>query len=138
MARNIIGVIIGIAAAGMVVFFIQSVSSSLFPMPQDLNPSDTEAMKEYVATLPPLAFILLLLSHFFGALAGAAIGSKVASSQQFRISMFIGAFMLLMGVINLTMIPHPAWFMVADMFTYLPGAFIGYKVYERFMPNQAA
>ncbi len=138
MARNIIGAIIGITAAGMVVFFIQSISHSLFPMPPDLDSSDTSAMKEHIATLPPLAFILVLLSHFLGALAGAAIGSKVASSHQFKLSMFVGVFMLIMGVITLVAIPHPAWFMVVDMFTYLPGAFIGYKIYQRLMPNYAA
>ena len=135
MARNIIGVIIGVAAAGMVVFFIQSVSSSLFPIPLDLDQTDKEAMKEYVSTLPPFAFVLVLLSHFLGALAGAAIGSKVASSHQFKISMFIGVFMLLMGTISLITIPHPIWFMVADMFMYFPGAFLGYKIFQRFMPN---
>lgn len=138
MARNIISVIIGIATAGIVVYFIQSISISLFPLPKDLNPRDMNAMKEHVATLPPLAFILVLLAHFFGALAGAAIGSKIASSSQFKLSMIIGVFMLIMGIINLFTIPHPVWFMIADMFTYLPGAFIGFKIYQRYMPTQAA
>ena len=135
MARNIISVIIGIATAGIVVYFIQSVSIALFPLPEDLDPRDMNAMKEHVATLPPLAFVLVLLAHFFGALGGAAVGSKIASSHQFKLSMIIGTFMLIMGIINLFTIPHPLWFMVVDMFTYLPGAFIGYKIYQRFMPN---
>ena len=138
MARNVIGLIIGITAAGMVMFFIQSISNSLFPIPQDIDPKDMDAMKAHVATLPPLAFILVLLSHFFGALAGAAIGSKVASSHQFKISMFIGAFMLIMGILILLIKPHPVWFMVVDMFTYLPGALLGYTIYQRFMPNYTA
>ena len=135
MARNIISVIIGIATAGIVVYFIQNVSIALSPLPEDLDPRDMNAMKEHLATLPPLAFVLLLLAHFFGALGGAAVGSKIASSHQFKLSMIIGTFMLIMGIINLFTIPHPLWFMVVDMFTYLPGAFIGYKIYQRFMPN---
>ena len=138
MARNIIAVIIGIVAAGIATYFVQSVSDRLFPLPPDLDITDFEAMKAHVATLPPLAFVIVLVAHFAGALFGGMVGAKVASSHQFKIALFIGAFMLAMGVLNLLTIPHPIWFMVADMFMYLPGAYLGYRIYQRYFPNQAA
>jgi len=138
MARNIIAVIIGIVAAGIATYFVQSVSDRLFPLPPELDITDFEGMKEHVATLPPLAFIIVLLAHFTGALFGALVGAKIASSHQKKIALFIGGFLLGMGIINLLTIPHPIWFMVADMFMYFPGAYLGYRLYLRFFPNQAA
>ena len=138
MARNIIAVIIGMVAAGIATYFVQSISERLFPLPADLDVTDFEGMKQHVATLPPLAFIIVLVAHFAGSFCGALAGAKVASSHQFIIALFIGGFMLVMGILNLVTIPHPIWFAVADMFMYLPGAYLGYRCYLRYFPNQAA
>ena len=138
MARNIIAVIIGIVAAGVATYFVQSISNGLFPFPPELDTTDIEAMKEHVSNLPPLAFVIVMVAHFIGALCGALVACIVASTHQFRIALFIGVFMLAMGIINVLTIPHPAWFVIADIFMYLPGALLGYQLYLRFLPHHAA
>ncbi len=137
MARNIIAIIVGIAAAGVAVYFVESINYSLFPLPQDLDANNMDEMKAYVEELPVLAFAFVLLAHFFGPLVGGLTSAKIAASHQMKVALFVGSFVLLMGLINLVMIPHPIWFMVLDLFMYLPGAFLGYRLYERYWPNVA-
>ena len=135
MARNIIAVIIGIVAAGIATYFVESINTRLFPLPDDLNLQDIEAMKEHVASLPATAFIIVLIAHFIGALFGGLVSAKIAASYQMKVALFVGAFVLIMGLINLFMIPHPIWFMVVDIFMYLPGAYAGYRIYQKYWPN---
>lgn len=130
MARNIVGVIIGIFVAGIIIWSIQSINLRLYPIPVGLDTTDMEAMEEFSKSLPAGAFITVLLSHLLGALGGAWVGCIVADRYFLKISMIIAAFLLVMGIINLLMLPHPVWFMVADIPSYTIGAWIGYKLYK--------
>ena len=130
MARNIVGVIIGVFVAGIIIWSIQSINLRLYPIPVGLDTTDMEAMEEFSKSLPAGAFITVLLSHLLGALGGAWVGCIVADRYFLKISMIIAAFLLVMGIINLLMLPHPVWFMVADIPSYTIGAWIGYKLYK--------
>jgi len=129
MARNVAGVIIGIFVAGLIVWTVQSINSRLFPLPEGIDIGSMEQMKEYVQTLPSGAFIMVLLSHLLGALGGAWVGCIVADRYFLKIALIIAAFLLVMGLYNLLIIPHPLWFMIADIPSYAIGALIGHKLY---------
>jgi len=129
MARNIIGIIVGLTAAFFMTWGIQMINYSLFPMPEGLEVTDTEAMKKYVAGLPMTAYIIVLLSHILGAFVGAWVGSVVADSHERKISIGIGSFLLIMGLINLLSIPHPVWFIIVDLLVFIPSALLGHALY---------
>lgn len=129
MARNIVGVIIGIFAAGVIMWTVQSISNMLYPLPAGVDPTDIDQMKEHMKTLPIGALIIVLTSHFLGALGGAWIGSIIADKYFLKISLIIAGFLLVMGIINLLMIPHPVWFAIVDIPLYALGALCGYQLY---------
>ena len=131
MARNAIGVIVGLVVAFLVVAGIQSINYILYPIPDNIDQTDVDAMKTYVSTLPSLAFIVVIISHFLGATVAGFVGSKIADSHQRKISIGLGVFLLSMGMINMFSIPHPVWFVILDFIVYIPGALFGYAIYKR-------
>ena len=132
MARNVIAVIMGLVVAFLVVLGVQSINYMLYPIPSGIDPNNTEQMLEYIDQLPATAFVIVLLAHFFGSLFGAWCASMVASSHQFRISIGLALFLLVMGLLNIVQVPQPLWFIITDLFTYIPGAIIGYRLFKRF------
>ena len=71
MLRNI-----GAAVAGLVAGMslnmapIMFNSKVLFPMPEGMDMYDTEAMNAYIATLPTVAFFVVLAAHLGQSFAG--------------------------------------------------------------------
>jgi len=129
MARNIVGVIIGIFVAGLIIWTVQSVNIRLYPLPESIDINDQDQMREYMKIVPSGALIMVLLSHILGALGGAWVGCIIADRFYLKISMIIAGFLLVMGIINLLMLPHPVWFMIADIPSYMIGALIGYQLF---------
>lgn len=129
MARNFVAVIIGLTVAGAIVWTIEMTNYNMHPLPPGLDVTDKEAMTEYIKTLPAMAYVMVLLAHILGSIGGAWVASIVAASHERKIAIGIGAFLLVMGAINLLMIPHPTWFMIADILVYIPCALLGYTFY---------
>lgn len=138
MGRKILSIVLGLIAGGVGVALIEGVSSVLHPPPPELDFSDREAMGEFVATLPPLAFLLVLVAHAIGAFVVGLVCTLVYG-RRFSIGVVIAAMLLLCGgILNLVMIPHPLWFSVADVVIYLPSALVGAAVAQRRLPRHAA
>ncbi len=131
MARNSVGVLVGLVVAFGIVWSIESINYRLFPLPADLDVTDIDAMKAHMKTLPAMAFVTVLIAHFLGAMGAAWVASLIANSHQRQISLGIGLFLLIMGLITIFQIPHPVWFMLLDPLMYIPGVLIGYNIYQK-------
>ena len=126
--RKVLAVVAGLVAMGATVATVEAISHALYPPPLGLDFQDAAAIHEYIKVLPVGAFLLLLLAHFLGSFVGAVTAVKIARDNRILWPLLIGAISLLAGAANLLMIPHPTWFIIADLCMYLPAAFLGYKV----------
>ena len=93
MGRSILGFLAGAAMAMVVIALVEGISSFMHPIPEGVDISDAQAMKDFVATLPPSAFVMVVLAWSLGAMA---------------------------AIINMALIPHPGWMWAAGI--VLPAA----------------
>ena len=128
MARNAMGLIVGIVAAFIVTYFIQSINIKLFPFPEGLEITDMEGMRAHAETLPPTAHIVVLISHLLGTAVGAFVAVKVAATNHRQVAIAIACFIMVMGIVNIVRLPHPWWFVVIDLLIYLPSGLLGYFI----------
>ena len=128
MVRNVIGFITGLVVGFIVVAGIQMINYGMFPLPDGLETSDKEGMLKHIQTLPPLAYIIVYVAHILGSLLAAVVAVKIADNSKFRISMALGLFFTVVGLVNIATIPHPLWFSILDTFGYLPAAYLGYRI----------
>ena len=97
--------------------------------PEGVDPMDAESIKENVHLFKAKHYIVPLIAHAFGSLAGAFTTAKIAANKKFLFAMLIGVFHLLGGIGNVYMMPAPTWFIVVDLaLAYLPMAYLGYKI----------
>lgn len=124
--KNILAVIAGIAIGMAVNMGIITISGSIIPPPEGVNPSDMESLKASMHLFEPRHFIFPFLAHALGTLAGAYIAGMIAVNNKLIFAMVIGAFFLLGGIAAVFMLPSPTWFAVFDLVgAYIPMGWLG-------------
>jgi hypothetical protein len=71
---------------------------------------------------------MVALAHVLGSVMGGAAATLVAGGASLRQGVIVGAVLLLGGIVNLAMIPHPLWFVGLDLAVYLPAAYLGARL----------
>jgi hypothetical protein len=125
MLRKLSGILAGLAAGALLVAATEAVSGLLYPPPPGLDRNDLDAYRVFVARLPDAAFAVLLVGHALASLAAGAVAALVAGRKAVWPGVVAGALLCLGGVVNVIALPHPAWFVGADLACYLPLAWLG-------------
>ena len=126
-----------IVIGSVCMMLMHHISGFVFPeaaiseMPQ----GDPEALKKFMAALGIGPKISVLLSHWLGTAAGAAVAMRLAPvsvewlrSASLLKSTFPGGLMgfwfIIGGVANAMMVPMPRWMVAVDLLGYLPFALL--------------
>ena len=123
MGRTVGGFFVGFLVAMVVVILCQNLNLVLYPLPEGLDPSNTEELAAHVAHSPTGALVGVLVSYFFGSFAGGASATRLSRNAQTGLA--VGAALMLGGFSNLARIPHPIWFSILSTAIYLPSAWLG-------------
>ena len=125
MGRNIGAGVAGVVVAMLVVWLVQTIGHAVYTPPAGLNPKDLEAIQDYVASLPLGAFLFVIASYFCGTLAGTCAACAVGTMLPRVFAILVGCVMLIATAMNVAMIPHPTWFIVAAVVAIVAGAWLG-------------
>ncbi len=128
MIRCIVAVICGIIAGGVFNMAVIMLSWAIYRPPEGADMSNPETMKAYIDSLPPPAFLLVLVAHAGGALVGGFVAALIVGRSALILGAIVGGVFLLGGVINLFSIPCPVWFTIVDVVLYVPCGIIGAKL----------
>lgn len=110
--RNGLAVVAGMAVGSAVNMGLIVLNSSvLFPMPPDVSFEDKEGFSNYIASLPPLAYVLVFLAHFGQAMIGGYLASYLSSSPEAgKYSCYIVGTLTMVGsIMNTASLPVPLW-----------------------------
>jgi hypothetical protein len=128
MGKRILAILIGIIAGVVVISAVQSFSHFIYQLPAGIKQSDTEAMKNAISSMPFGAFLLLLLSYVLGSFSGGLTSALIYKQGKYNDALIIGCILMIMGFLNLLTLPHPAWFWVASLITYIPMSLLGARI----------
>lgn len=124
--KNILAVIAGIFVGGLVNMGIISISGSVIPPPDGADVTTTEGLKAAMHLFEPKHFIMPLLAHALGTLAGAFVAALIAVNHKMKFALAIGVIFLAGGIASVFMLPSPLWFNVVDLVVaYIPMAYLG-------------
>jgi hypothetical protein len=130
--KNILAVLAGIIAGGVLNMAIIMISSSIIPPPDGADLTTMEGLKASMYLMQPKHFIMPFLAHALGTFTGALLTSIIAVNFKMRLALAIGAWFLLGGLINVFMLPSPTWFTVTDLtLAYIPMAYLAGKIIVR-------
>lgn len=127
--KNTLAVIIGLFVGSVVNMAIILMSGSVIPPPKGADVTTMEGLKATMHLFEPRHFIFPFLAHAIGTFAGAATTAVIASTNKTQLSLAIGAFFLIGGIVNVCTLPSPIWYNIIDVvFAYLPMAYLAGKV----------
>jgi hypothetical protein len=134
IGRSILAVLGGAVVCGIVIFAVEAVSSRIYPLPPGFDPTDLEALKAAIATLPPGAFAFVLFGWFLGPLAGSWVAARLAPDSPVLHGMIVTALVAAVTILNLIRLPHPAWMWAAGPLVVLGGGWLGARFAARGRP----
>ena len=127
--RNILAVIAGVFAGGAANMAIITISGSVIPLPEGIDPNNMESLKENMHLFEPIHFLMPFLAHALGSFVGALVAAMIAASHKMKFAIGLGVWTMIGGIMAATMIPSPTWFIVADLtLAYIPTAFVAGKI----------
>ncbi len=130
--KNALAVVAGLLAAFVVFAAIEGLRSILHPSPPGLDMKNPEMMKEYIATLPLSAKIMVLAAYLIGSLVAGMVVAKVSKSSDKKLPIITGSILTVAAIVNLYMIPSPIWFVVINLLIYIPFVLLGHsKIIKR-------
>lgn len=124
--KNVLAVVTGIIVGMVVNMGIIQLSGSIIPLPEGIDPSNADSLKENIHLLQAKHFIMPFLAHALGTLAGAYTVARLAATHHMKFALGIGAFFLLGGLAAIQMIGGPLWFNILDIVgAYIPMGWLG-------------
>jgi hypothetical protein len=116
---------------------VETVCSSLYPPPPDLDASDHEAMGAYIGELPVGALLVLLVGWAIASGAGAWVAARVAGRAPITHGLIVGGWFLAGAIMTMMMIPHPVWMMIAAVAALSGCSYLGARVAATTPPARA-
>ncbi len=123
--KNILVSIAAIFVGGLCVGLGHTIQFQLIPLPEGMDFNSEESVLAHVHEITAGGWALTLLAHALGPLVSGFLAAKFAATQHRRVVHIIGIVWTIVGIMNLFNMPHPTWFMIADVCMYLPMAILG-------------
>lgn len=131
MGRKVLAVIVALIASFAVIMIVQMLNSLVVMPPSSDITNDPAKLREFMATLPTTAYVVVLVGYFLGSFAGGFIVKNMSrrESPGMALPLLIGSLLTIGGLLNFfVMLPgQPMWFAALSLLSYIPAALLGAK-----------
>ncbi len=128
MLRKVLGALAGIATAVLTVMLMEWLSHIIYPLPDGIDLSNSEALTTYVAAAPLGALLLVLAGYLIATFDGTLVACLIGSGPPYIYALLIAVLMLAGTASNLIIIPHPTWFSISAVVGIIGAAWLAMKV----------
>ncbi len=122
--RHTLAALLGLVAALVMIVGIEALGSAVYPLPPGLDYSKPEQLRGHMQSMPGGALLFVLAAWVFAAFAGTAVACAIAKAHESRHASFVGGILLAATIMNLVMLPHPTWLVVAAVLGIPTAAFL--------------
>jgi len=126
VVRIILGVIIGVVIGFLLVMGGDMLNHALWPPPPEVQVTNPDSIREYMATAPIMSLLGLPVTWTIAAFAAAFAGAKIGTHAW--VGWIAGALILAATGLNLALIPHPLWMLLAAIVFVPLAVWLGAKV----------
>ena len=137
--RSILAVVGGFIVSMGTIMGVHMIGQFIYPLPNGVDPSDTEKLRELLPTMPLGALLMVVLAWESGAFVGGLIAALIAGRARCVHAGIIGAWVLLGTIRNFRMLPgHPEWMIIAGLVLPLPVSLLAGKIVATLLPPPPA
>ena len=123
--KAFIAILAGMGVGFIVVMFVETMGSFMAPPPKGLDFYNKDLVTAYMQSAPLSMYLLLLTGYGLGAFAGGWVTNLQARGSGYRPALITGVGLMVMGILNLLTLWHPAWFWWVSVPAYLVFAWLG-------------
>ena len=125
---GIVGVVVGLAVGMAVNMGLILLNMQLHAPPEGFDWADPAGVEVYMASMPFLGFLIVLVAHSGQAFVGSLVGTLISGRRAIWVGLIIGALTLAGCVANMQTIPAPTWFNVVDLLLPVPVAYLAARL----------
>ena len=125
MIKNVIANIVGIFCAMLVISTVEWLSHLIFPVPSEYNLQIVDSLKQYLATRSAGELLLVPIGWAMGSFIGGLATSLYHPAKKIRNTMIVSCILMTLGIFNMVMIPHPLWFWIIGVLSFIPFGMLG-------------
>lgn len=127
MERTVLAIVLGLAVAIVTMLLLEYVGMSLFPLPAGLDLEDEQDLVQLVASAGLGKQLWVLAGWTLAAALGGWTAAKLARHRT-PAALCVGALVVAGVLINISLLPHPAWMSVLGALLPLPVAWAGARL----------
>jgi len=135
--RSIGALVLSLVLAFALVVGVEIFGAIFHPFPPDVDPSDMEVCRRQVATCPQ--WILAVSAVAWGAIVfiAAWVATRLGAHRHIAHGIVIGGFLCLAAGFNISMLPYPIWFNIANLILLPTATFWGARLASRPPPARS-
>ena len=115
VVRSVGAVVIGLVASVVFVVGVEWMSLILHPLPPGVDLSDIEACRDHVARYPAMVLLLAGLGWNLGTFVSSWLSTRIGHRRHPAHGFLVGVVLLALAVVNMAMLPYPAWFWILNL-----------------------
>lgn len=114
--RTFLATIIGLALSIVGIQLLEYVGHIIYPIGkiEGFDPTSAQELREIMLYMPFVALLLVIMAHVVGLMIGL-IAARVIDSSSLLPLFVISGLLMMSAILNVTMLPHPLWFVVTDL-----------------------
>lgn len=136
--RNAMAIGAGFVVAFLCVVGVEGMSEVLHPMPKDIDWSDPEVchveVMRHVARYPTWVLALCGAGWALTVLASTYVTTLVAAQRHPAPGWILGGLLLALAVLNMSMLPYPIWFWIANLISFPLATWLGVRLPRKATP----
>jgi hypothetical protein len=125
MFKRLVAFFVGVIVAICVFSLSEKWKLAYYPIPDNIDPHDLNAMKYYEEHLPPTALFIILFGWVVGSFVCGLLVAIVGKSSNATPAYIAGLFLTTAGIVDLFITPHPVWFIIVGMLVFIPITLLG-------------
>jgi hypothetical protein len=126
--RGVGSVLAGLVFAFVFVVAAEGFSSIYHPVPPGVDADDYLEICKHVARYPTWVLAVCAGIWAVGPFAGAWLATRLGTARHPIHGIIVGAILLALAGLNMTMLPYPSWFPVFTLLTFCLGPWLGIRL----------
>ena len=127
IVRSVGAVITGLVVSMFFVVGTEIMWAVVYPFPPGVDPHDIEVCKAHIVQLPADAFVIAVAGWGLAVLSGAWVATRLGAGRHPAHGIVVGSILLAAAVMNMSMLPYPIGFWVANLVVFPSATYLGTK-----------
>jgi hypothetical protein len=128
MVRSTLAVLLGLLVALATMLLLEYLGMSLFPLPPGIDLDSEADLAHLVESAGVGKQLWILMGWTLAAFAGGWVAARTTRRHHIGAALWVGGLIVAGVLLNVALLPHPAWMTVLGVLLPLPAAWLAARL----------